>query len=115
MTNFPDAAISPPDFERLIGELVGPNAVIAVAVSGGADSMALAHLASAWAKTRGTPMAALTVDHDLRKTSAAEAAEVAEWMAGLGVAHTVLTWTGPKPQTGIQAAARDARYALMTG
>jgi tRNA(Ile)-lysidine synthase len=115
VTNFPDAAISPPDFERLIGELVGPNAAIAVAVSGGADSMALAHLASAWAKTRGTPMAALTVDHDLRKTSAAEAAEVAEWMAGLGVAHTVLTWTGPKPQTGIQAAARDARYALMTG
>jgi len=75
--------------------------------------MALCLLANSWAQQNGTSLAALTVDHDLRQTSAAEAGQVAEWMAGIGMAHTVLKWAGPKPQTGIQAAARDARYALM--
>ena len=114
MTKSPDAAISHDDFEQLIGELVAPNAAIAVAVSGGADSMALCLLTNSGARRNGAPMAALTVDHDLRQTSVAETSQVAEWVAGFGIAHTVLKWAGPKPQTGIQAAARDARYALMT-
>ena len=49
------------------------NPVIAIAVSGGADSMALLLFADAWARARGGRCVALTVDHGLRAASAAEA------------------------------------------
>lgn len=97
--------------ERLGGFERRPS--IAVAVSGGADSMALALLASAWARTRGGEACALTVDHGLRSGSADEAARVETWMAAHGIAHRVLVWRGDKPVTGIQAAARAARYRLL--
>jgi tRNA(Ile)-lysidine synthase len=53
---------------------------IAVALSGGSDSMALALLAADWAKSSGVRIVALTVDHGLRPESAAEALQVASWM-----------------------------------
>lgn len=87
--------------------------MIAVAVSGGADSMALARLASAWALSRHGCAVALTVDHGLRAESAAEAKLVGEWMEALGLSHRVLHWTCDKPVGGIQAAARRARYSLL--
>jgi len=86
---------------------------LAVAVSGGCDSMALALLAAAWARERRGAVLALVVDHGLRAASAAEAARVTGWLAGRGIASRVLRWEGPKPTTGIQAAARAARYALL--
>jgi tRNA(Ile)-lysidine synthase len=113
--NHPNPAVTSEEFDRLIDGLGAPNGQIAIAVSGGADSMALARLAIDWAKRHQVQVTVLTVDHGLRPASAAEAKQVTGWMADLGVAHTVLTWTGAKPQTGIQAAARDARYALMGG
>ncbi|MBI3706482.1 MAG: tRNA lysidine(34) synthetase TilS [Proteobacteria bacterium] len=84
-----------------------------MAVSGGADSLALAFLADAWARARGGSVTALTVDHGLRADSAAEAARVAGWLGERGVAHRTLNWTGAKPQTGVQARARAARYELL--
>lgn len=90
-----------------------PSPTLAVAVSGGADSMALCLLAQGWATARGGHVLALTVDHGLRPDAAAEAAQVAAWMARLGVPHQLLRWAGPPPATGIQAAARIARYRLM--
>ncbi len=86
---------------------------LAVAVSGGADSMALALLAARWAQARQGTVMALTVDHGLRAASAGEAAQVGTWLAARGIAHSVLPWTGPKPATAIQAAARAARYGLL--
>lgn len=83
---------------------------VALAVSGGSDSMALACLARQHLRGRVT---ALTVDHGLRPESADEAQRVAGWMAGLGLDHHVLRWLGPKPASGIQAKARQARYDLM--
>ena len=55
----------------------------------------------------------LVVDHGLRLGSADEARAVADRAAGLGFRHAVLAWQGDKPRTGIQAAARVARYRLM--
>ena len=92
-----------------------PNA--ALAVSGGPDSMALMHLAVRWLNLKGrkpASIAVLTVDHGLRPEAAEEAAFVATRAAGLGFAHATLAWAGQKPKTGIQAAAREARYGLMT-
>ena len=144
---------------------------LALAVSGGADSMALMHMVARWAKRpeianayaeawRGvrddkqapeellTPsiqgsgdgsgpnwpswlraqrghgsklrlagavphVVVLTVDHGLRDGSRAEAEFVTEQAAQLGLACEVLQWTGEKPATGIQDAARQARRNLM--
>ena len=90
-----------------------PRPEIAVACSGGADSMALAVLVAAWVRRRGGRAIALIVDHGLRAGSAAEASLVRRRLDGLGMAARILRWTGAKPKTGIQQAARDARYELM--
>jgi tRNA(Ile)-lysidine synthase len=87
---------------------------LAVAVSGGPDSLALVFLAVEWCRARNGEVIALTVDHKLRPESEREAAQVATWMADYGIAHHILDWEGPKPATGIQDAARQARYQLLT-
>ncbi len=92
-------------------ELLRPG--FAVAVSGGADSLALTLLANRWARKRGSEFTALTVDHGLRRGSRAEAKRVGAWLSARGIAHQILTWRGDKPATNIQAIAREARYDLM--
>src|SRR5215472_14255742 len=86
---------------------------LAVAVSGGADSMALALSAAAWARHRGGAITALTVDHRLRPESTGEARQVGAWLTARGIAHETLVWEGPHPTGDIQAAARTARYRLL--
>lgn len=86
---------------------------LAVAVSGGADSMALLKAAADFGKQNGNRIVALTVDHGLRPESAAEARQVADWAHALGVKAELLVWQGEKPKTGIEQAARNARYALL--
>lgn len=87
---------------------------LAVAVSGGADSMALCLLAHDWAGARGGRITALTVDHGLRDGAQAEALQVGRWLNERGIEPRVLSWTGEKPTAGIQNAARSARYALLS-
>ena len=87
---------------------------IAVAVSGGRDSMGLTLLASRWAARRGGDLVAITVDHGLRPDSASEARQVGDWLTAHAIRHHVLHWPGPYPTTGVQAAARQARYRLLT-
>ncbi|MDA0654716.1 MAG: tRNA lysidine(34) synthetase TilS, partial [Proteobacteria bacterium] len=87
---------------------------IAVAVSGGRDSMSLALLAARWAARCGGELVAVTIDHGLRPDSAREAKQVAGWLGAHNIRHRVLRWQGPYPSSGIQAAARQARYRLLT-
>lgn len=87
---------------------------LAVAVSGGSDSLAMALLADQWVRKRGGRITALTVDHGLRPGSGSDAVRVGDWLAGLGIAHEILAWRGRKPATGVQAKARKARYRLLT-
>jgi tRNA(Ile)-lysidine synthase len=89
------------------------NPRLAVAVSGGPDSMTLLLLAQEWATALGGRVTALTVDHGLRAESGGEAAQVARWAAALGASHATLNWIGGKPAGDVQAAARAARYRLL--
>lgn len=82
---------------------------ILLAVSGGPDSTALMHAAL----SAGGRVQVATVDHGLRAGSAAEAEGVGRLAAELGLVHTILTWEAPRRDSGIQAAARDARYKLL--
>jgi tRNA(Ile)-lysidine synthase len=86
---------------------------VAVAVSGGSDSLCLAILADRWARQRGGRICALSVDHRLRPESRAEIDQLGKWLAGRSIWHEILVWHGNKPATGIQEAARAARYRLM--
>jgi len=86
---------------------------LAVAVSGGADSLALALMMNDECKNLGIKLTALTVEHGLREESAAEASYVAKLMKECGIEHHILVWKGQKPVTGIEEAAREARYALL--
>ena len=83
---------------------------IAVACSGGPDSMALTLLA----QERFKNVTALIVDHGLRKGSAHEANQVAAWLKTKHIAAVILRWKGRKPMRNIQEAARDARYRLLS-
>ena len=101
----------PPAFER---RLNGPaGAPVAVALSGGGDSLALLHLAQAWAGRAGRRLVALTVDHGLNPASAGWSRFAAARAARLGIAHRTLVWQGAKPAAGLPAAARAARHALL--
>jgi tRNA(Ile)-lysidine synthase len=88
---------------------------IAVAVSGGSDSMALTLFAADWCSRRGGEIIGITVDHGLRAEAAAEARQVGRWLRQRGIAHRILRWAPAAALVGgVQAAARDARYRLLT-
>lgn len=95
------------DLTRAAGVL--PDRV-ALAVSGGADSMAMLALATAALPGR---IVVATVDHQLRPESAQEAAMVAEHCAAIGIPHATLVPVTPIGGASLQARARDARYALL--
>lgn len=86
---------------------------LAVGVSGGADSLALVLRLQEELGAEGRKIVALTVDHRLREESAREAAYVAELMQKFGIEHHILVWEGAKPESSIEEAAREARYALL--
>ncbi|MCF6328677.1 MAG: tRNA lysidine(34) synthetase TilS [Henriciella sp.] len=87
-----------------------PADPVALAVSGGSDSMALMHIVARWAVKPRRKICVLTVDHQLRPEAATEARIVAEVAAALGLDHQILTWASPRAG---QAAARDARHRLL--
>jgi len=89
---------------------------VALAVSGGADSMALLHLVTRWRAedVLKQEVTVLTVDHGLRASSREEAAMVARMAASLGLPHAILTWTRDERYSGgLQERARAGRYDLM--
>jgi tRNA(Ile)-lysidine synthase len=95
---------------RLIAD---DDRLLAVALSGGGDSLALTLLAAEWGRQAGRPLLILTVDHGLQRQSAAWTARCAETAARLGAGFRALAWTGPKPAGGLAAAAREARHRLL--
>lgn len=86
---------------------------VAVAVSGGSDSVGALHVMVQVAQMQGFALHAVTVDHALRDGSATEAAGVAQLCAGLGVPHQILVWQHGAVAGNLMDAARRARYDLM--
>lgn len=95
---------------RLNPEATAP---IAVALSGGSDSLALLILALRWARAHGRPVLALSVDHRIQPASADWTRQALATAARLGARTRALAWTGDKPATGLPASARRARHALL--
>ena len=83
---------------------------LAVAVSGGVDSVCLLH----WAVKSGLNVTALHVNHGLRDAADTETQYVVDLCKKLQIPYQVFYWTDDKPATGLEAAARDARYKFMT-
>jgi len=108
------APLSAAEAQVLLADLAEVPGLV-LAVSGGPDSTALLVVVARWRRAlkRGPSVLAVTVDHRLRADSAREAARVKALARQLNVPHRTLRWTGDKPSTGIQEAARRARYALL--
>jgi tRNA(Ile)-lysidine synthase len=98
--------------EAAVAALVDDSASahFAVAVSGGADSLALTYM---MAEAFPGHVVALTVDHALRRESADEAAQVGRWCVKAQIPHHILKWEKPATSGNIQAQARTARYDLL--
>lgn len=103
------------EFDRLMARFapfeLDPH--LAVACSGGADSMVLAILADRWARAHGGGVTALIVDHRLRPESAREAETVGRTLAACGIAHRVLVFASALPAGNLEDVARRARYRLL--
>jgi tRNA(Ile)-lysidine synthase len=91
----------------------GRGARIAAAVSGGADSMALALLADTWIRERGGSLLALVVDHGLRTTSATEAADTIRRLGARDIPARLLTLTHLASGPALAERARQARYQVL--
>ena len=91
------------------------HATIGLAVSGGPDSLALMLLARRWVDTLETPpqLVVYSLDHGLRPDAADEVQMVLREAEKLGLTARGLGWTGDKPETGLQEAARQARYRII--
>ncbi len=88
---------------------VDASTPVAVAVSGGVDSMALAHLAF----NSGVAVRAFTVDHRLRPESSSEALRVKTTLESWGMRCDMLVWQEAAGGSAVQARAREARYRLL--
>lgn len=100
---------------RAVLDPLDPGAVVVVACSGGADSLALLSATVFEARSRSLRVIGVTVDHGLQDGSAAHASRVVEQMVAMGADET-LTATVSVSATGVgpEAAARQARYAVLS-
>jgi tRNA(Ile)-lysidine synthase len=107
--------LTPHDIDALFAPLARFSRV-ALAVSGGGDSVALMLLAREWVRRapEAPGLVVLTVDHRLRPESRHEAEWVAQQAGAIGLPHHILTWEAAQPGDS-QADAREARYTLMAG
>ena len=87
---------------------------IAVAVSGGADSLALTLMLDEFCRVKKIKIFALTVDHKMRRSSSQEALELQKILRAKKISHQILTIDQEKiPQKNIEAKLREARYELL--
>lgn len=83
---------------------------MAVGVSGGIDSMCLLY----WLHAVGAKVVCLHVNHRLRPEADTETDYVMDVCKKLNIPCQIFYWDGEKPENGLEAAAREARYKMMT-
>jgi tRNA(Ile)-lysidine synthase len=110
----PDGPLADDELSAILAPLREAR-LVALAVSGGADSLALLDAVDRWRRSGGAMpgVVVLTVDHRLRRGSGREAGGVAAVARARGMEARVLAWRGPRPSANIEAAARQARYRLL--
>jgi len=109
------APLADGELEALFAPLAEAS-LIALAVSGGSDSLALLDGIDRWRRGVGRPgVIVFTVDHRLRPQSGRDAAMVRKVARARGLKTVVLVRDGPPPKSDIEAAARWARYRLLLG
>ena len=86
---------------------------LAVAVSGGPDSLALAYLTKCYSLKNKIKVNYYIVNHKLRKESSKEAETVKKILKKINIECKILNWNGKKPSKNVQATARDKRYSLL--
>lgn len=87
---------------------------VAVAVSGGSDSLALAILLNKILQESGGELFCITIDHGLRENSAIEAIKVKKLLKRHNIKQEIISWIGEKPKANLQEEARVIRYKLLT-
>lgn len=87
---------------------------LAIAVSGGADSLALTLLSNEWAQKENKKIVALTFDHKLRPESTSEAKTLGKWLAKYKIPHHIIPWQDQPKIKNLQNDARQARYHHLT-
>lgn len=95
-----------------LAELTAGDKIL-VACSGGADSVALAFAIAKEAPTKAISIYAITIDHGLQPGSSAQAQKVAKWLGDLGYRQVSVVKVEVGTAGGLEAAARDARYAAL--
>jgi tRNA(Ile)-lysidine synthase len=88
--------------------------VIAVAVSGGGDSVSLLALTHQWATLHNVKLVIMTVNHNLRAQAIVEVKYVMNLAQDFGYNCAVLNWNHQNNFANLQERAREARYSLMT-
>lgn len=107
----PDAAPADAALDRRLDPAA--SSPLAVAFSGGSDSLATLLAARTWGDRVGRTVVALTVDHGLNAASARWTSDAQATAIRLGAQWFGLCWTGAKPTTGLPQAARQARHRLL--
>ncbi|MBF0628720.1 MAG: tRNA lysidine(34) synthetase TilS [Magnetococcales bacterium] len=103
----------PARIHRATRPLIPPGARLMVAVSGGADSMALLHLLIKSGVSATTELIVAHFDHGLRIDSDQDALFVSRQAAALGVTCHVTRWNRPLQPGNLQEQARQARQAFL--
>ena len=84
-----------------------------VAVSGGADSLALAYALIKEAPDLAINLIAVTIDHQLQSGSADQAAKVQAELKAMGYQEVIIEKVSVKEKSGLEADARTTRYAAL--
>ena len=100
-------------FEKIISRNTKGES-LALAVSGGADSLCLAYFGRLYSLKFKKKIHVLIVDHKLRKSSSQEANKVSKMLKQKNIQSKILAWQGKVPKKNIQNDARNIRYSLMS-
>ena len=101
---------------KIFNQFSKSNAIkgnIAVAVSGGPDSLALAYISKCYSISNNVKVKYYHVNHKLRKESSLEAKKLKILLKKFDIDCKILNWNGKKPKSNIQSIARDKRYELI--